>query len=640
WQDDSVEVYIDGNHNHATTYELTGGTNGLGNDRQFTKGYNDSTLAGTGSQTGVTHAWAAITGGYTVEIAIPWSNINVAGAAAGLTIGFDVANNDDDNGGATRESQVVWAGTGTNYQNTSAFGDLTLSASIVGDGAPEVNVTGNGVTIADGATTPQVADNTDFGSADITTGTVQKIFNIQNTGTATLTLGNVTTTNSEFGVLTQPAPNIAAGGNSNFEIAFIPTDEGLRTATISFNSNDANENPYNFAVQGTGTSAPAVGWSTKPFRVLEAEDGVIGGGAVLLNTSYEAGTPQFEASGRKAVRLSDDNDFVRFTVPAGFNGGTSVVGLVVRASIPDVFSGTASLGQDGQMRVYVNGSPRNVIEKEKGSVVTGTMTISSKYAWVYGAPNPVTGFNDVAPNGYAKNTFCGYWFQDCRYVIQGAVNAGDTIELQANVTALVADSFTHVAAIPAGITASKYCIVDLVQLENVGTPVANPDPNQYLNITAAPYNAIPNDTGDDRPAITSALAAAVSQGKLGIYIPAGTFMLNSGETGGNSDAIELPAGKSIQGAGVWHTMLRHTRNVGRGIDLHGGSPKLRDFSFYGIKHARGGDVGQIPNVANYGIAGDSTGCIIERLWISTISGGWVTSVSGGGIFRNNRVINM
>ncbi|MGH7958151.1 MAG: sugar-binding protein, partial [Opitutaceae bacterium] len=39
WQDDSVEIYIDGNHNHATTYELTGGTNGLGNDRQFTKGY-------------------------------------------------------------------------------------------------------------------------------------------------------------------------------------------------------------------------------------------------------------------------------------------------------------------------------------------------------------------------------------------------------------------------------------------------------------------------------------------------------------------------------------------------------------------------------------------------------------------------
>ncbi|MGH7957240.1 MAG: sugar-binding protein, partial [Opitutaceae bacterium] len=115
WQDDSVEVYIDGNHNHATSYELSGGTNGNGNDRQFIKGYNDSALFNKGSATGVTHAWAAITGGYTVEIAIPWSNINVSGVAAGLTIGFDVANNDDDNGGATRESQLMWAGTGSNY---------------------------------------------------------------------------------------------------------------------------------------------------------------------------------------------------------------------------------------------------------------------------------------------------------------------------------------------------------------------------------------------------------------------------------------------------------------------------------------------------------------------------------------------
>ncbi len=50
WQDDSVEVYIDGNHNHATSYELTGGANGLGNDRQFVEGYNDSALFNKGSR--------------------------------------------------------------------------------------------------------------------------------------------------------------------------------------------------------------------------------------------------------------------------------------------------------------------------------------------------------------------------------------------------------------------------------------------------------------------------------------------------------------------------------------------------------------------------------------------------------------
>src|SRR5690349_9490376 len=116
WEDDSVEVYIDANNNKGTTYDSF--------DRQFTKGYNDTGLGGIGSQTGVTHAWAAISGGYSVELAIPWSNLGVT-PTAGMTIGFDVGYNDDDNAG-TRDSQAVWWGTINDYNNTSAFGSLVL----------------------------------------------------------------------------------------------------------------------------------------------------------------------------------------------------------------------------------------------------------------------------------------------------------------------------------------------------------------------------------------------------------------------------------------------------------------------------------------------------------------------------------
>ena len=119
WEDDSVEIYIDANHNHGTVYDSF--------DRQFTKGYNDGGLAGTGSQTGVVHAWSAISGGYSVELAIPWSNLGVT-PTAGMTIGFDVGYNDDDNGG-TRDSQAVWWGTINNYNNTSAFGHALLQAA-------------------------------------------------------------------------------------------------------------------------------------------------------------------------------------------------------------------------------------------------------------------------------------------------------------------------------------------------------------------------------------------------------------------------------------------------------------------------------------------------------------------------------
>ena len=116
WEDDSVEIYIDANHNRGTTYDSF--------DRQFVKGYNDTSLSSIGSTTGVVHAVAAISGGYTIEMSIPWSNLGVS-PSSGMLIGFDIGNNDDDNGG-TRESQTVWWGNSNNYNNTSAFGDLML----------------------------------------------------------------------------------------------------------------------------------------------------------------------------------------------------------------------------------------------------------------------------------------------------------------------------------------------------------------------------------------------------------------------------------------------------------------------------------------------------------------------------------
>jgi PQQ-dependent dehydrogenase (s-GDH family) len=118
WEDDSFEIYIDADNNGGTAY----GTN----DRQFMKEWNSSTIwEKSNSLTGVLHAWSPVAGGYAVEVAIPWSNIGITNPAAGFTIGFDVANNDDDNGGV-RESQRMWAGDNDNWRYPRNFGDLVL----------------------------------------------------------------------------------------------------------------------------------------------------------------------------------------------------------------------------------------------------------------------------------------------------------------------------------------------------------------------------------------------------------------------------------------------------------------------------------------------------------------------------------
>jgi alpha-L-fucosidase 2 len=119
WDDDAVEIYIDANYNRLSTYD--------GMDNQIIKGYNNSGVFTKFTLSGLQHAWGTISGGYTIEMAIPWSQLGISTPASGTNIGFDISYDDDDNGG-TREGQAVWNGTIDNWENTSGFGRLTLSA--------------------------------------------------------------------------------------------------------------------------------------------------------------------------------------------------------------------------------------------------------------------------------------------------------------------------------------------------------------------------------------------------------------------------------------------------------------------------------------------------------------------------------
>ena len=123
---------------------------------------------------------------------------------------------------------------------------------------PEIDVRGNKVSIANGDTTPTMADHTDFGSLDIAGGTLVRTFTISNTGTAALTLSGsplvaVSGTNAgDFTVTTQPAGSVAASGSTTFQITFDPSAVGVRTATVTIANNDSDEGSYTFAVQGRG----------------------------------------------------------------------------------------------------------------------------------------------------------------------------------------------------------------------------------------------------------------------------------------------------------------------------------------------------------------------------------------------------
>lgn len=128
--------------------------------------------------------------------------------------------------------------------------------------APEVNVTGNMVSIADGDNTPSATDYTDLGNAFTGTSTT-KTFVIENNGAGTLTVSSINFSGanaSEFSLSGAPSfPwSIAANSTQTVTVSFMPTAAGARNATITINSNDINEAAYDFALRGAGVDSPEV----------------------------------------------------------------------------------------------------------------------------------------------------------------------------------------------------------------------------------------------------------------------------------------------------------------------------------------------------------------------------------------------
>jgi hypothetical protein len=102
WDDDAFEVFIDARHDREDVYNA--------DDRRILV-RADGSLGGVGDLSGITRAVATADGVRTLELRIRWSNLGLA-PTSGLTIGLDVAINDDDDGGA-RDGRLFWRGDGT-----------------------------------------------------------------------------------------------------------------------------------------------------------------------------------------------------------------------------------------------------------------------------------------------------------------------------------------------------------------------------------------------------------------------------------------------------------------------------------------------------------------------------------------------
>jgi hypothetical protein len=325
-----------------------------------------------------------------------------------------------------------------------------------------------------------------------------------------------------------------------------------------------------------------------PYIRYEADKGKLGPGAQIKGPSYDQAAIESEASERKYVELSRPGAYVEWAIQQ------KVDGITLRFTMPDSDQGD---GLTGRLQLSIN------------NTVVRTIELTSYYAWQYFSLGNSEPFN--APGDGRKPRMR---FDEERFILPAKLNPGDVIKLQR-----MADD-----AIVYGI--------DFIEVEAIQPPLARPA--GFLDVTASPFNAVPNDDTDDFPAFEKALTAAYSQ-KKGLYIPPGRFKL--------SRRMRLnQEGLRLLGAGIWHTEL-HFYTIGEdnaGIYSNASRNHVSDFYMTSVLNSR--------QNGSRAIGQDwGTGSRIENIWMTHFPAGlWIAdyetpiSFTEGLIVRNCRIRNM
>lgn len=235
--------------------------------------------------------------------------------------------------------------------NTSEFSDAVIS----GQAGPDIAVTGNSVAITTGDDDPSPADFTDFGSAQINSGTVQRTFSVTNAGGGSLAFAGGTSSvtlsgpgAAQFSVTGQPSSPLGGGASSTFEITFTPTAAGSQEATVSIASNDPDENPFTFTITGTGTT---------PTPAPEIE--LRGNGLSI-------------ASGDVTPRTADNTDFGNSTVATATPATRTFV--IANAGAQPLSLGSVSFGGAAPTQFTVTAQPATTVQPGQQTTFTVAFT--------------------------------------------------------------------------------------------------------------------------------------------------------------------------------------------------------------------------------------------------------------------------
>lgn len=368
-------------------------------------------------------------------------------------------------------------------------------------------------------------------------------------------------------------------------------------AALTFSSNGST--PILTAVDGNST---AQDWTlpelprgaAMPWKTYDEDNCLaVAAPAEVIRSAYSAGPVPLaaEAQKRGVVLLNGINTNVRWTA---INAADA---MTLRYSVEDGISGNLTLR-------ILNGNT---------TVTTRKVPVTSAQAWVYFDGQGVEHQSPATGRTPAKR------FNEARIKLVTPIAPGNTIEFKRE-------------------SGDAMVWIDLVETETADL-VSKPASPTHLSVKDAPYNAKGDGVANDTLAIKNCIAAAAAGSKC-VYVPAGTYLLDS--------EIAIPPGVTIQGAGMWQTEWIFTRTAtiaysGQGlggVSGSGSNTTLRDVYIKSAQSAR--------SLGYKGIKGSwGTGSTIENVWVDQAEvGAWIADFTpnadlytDGLMMRNCRMRN-
>ena len=244
---------------------------------------------------------------------------------------------------------------------------------------PEVSVRGNGVSIVDGDTTPALFDHTDFGVAVQNQAAPVRVFTVSNIGPAALTLGPVSVP-AGFTLVEPLATTLAPGATDTFTVQLGSATLGTYGGEISFATNDPNENPFNFTIEGKvaipsgsldltfggGDGKVTTPTTNQGRSVVVQPDGKIIVGGIGDSTTTGFTLARYNPDGSIDTTFGGGDGVVGETFPGGSGTGEHVllrpdgkivlVGLAATATSPGI--GVMRFNADGSLDTTFDGDGR------------------------------------------------------------------------------------------------------------------------------------------------------------------------------------------------------------------------------------------------------------------------------------------